>query len=153
MRGLENHEPWAEQAVLLFGGKKGLGPEEYAELEIHGGAISDEAYWSARDAALFAEDLPCPYLRVQFDTDHAQATNKHHMMEIINAATEHSEQWTRCNDNPANIVYSEDELADYHFHEYSEGVFPGSSSAMEELEAVLLTYIQEMVFSKPYNEP
>ena len=75
------------------------------------------------------------------------------MMEIINSATEHSEQWTRCNDNPANVVYSEDELANYHFHVYSEGVFPGSGSAMEELEAVLLTYIEEMVFSKPYNAP
>lgn len=153
VRGLENNEPWAEQAVRLFGGKDDLSPEEYAEFELHGGAISDEAYWSERDAARFAEDLPCPYLRVQFDRDHVQGTSKYHMMEIINAATEHSGQWTRCNDNPANVVYSEDELSNYHFHEYSEGVFPGSSSATEEANAVLLTYIKEMIFSKPYKEP
>lgn len=152
VRGLENNEPWAEQTILLFSGKDELSPEEYAELEIHGGAISDEAYWAERDAARFAENLPCPYLRVQFDIDHAQGTDKHHMMEIINAATEHSEQWTRCNDNPPNIVYSEDELANYHFHERSEGVSPGSSWAVEEVKTVLLTYIKEMVFSKPYNE-
>jgi hypothetical protein len=153
VRGLENNEPWAEQAVRLFGGKDGLSPEEYAAFEIHGGALSDEAYWSERDAARFAEDLACPYLRVQFDRDHVQGTSKQHMMEIVNAATEQSGQWTRCNDNPANVVYSEDELAGYYFHEYSEGVVPGSSPAMEEVEAVLLTYIKEMVFSKPYSAP
>jgi hypothetical protein len=151
-RGIENNETWAKRTILLLSGRDELSSEEYSEFIIHGGAISDEAYWFERDAARFAEGLSCPYLRVQFDNDHVQGTYKHHMMEIINAATEKSGQWTRCNDNPANIIYSEEELAKYYFHEYSDGEFPGSSSALESVYAVLLVYIEEMFFSKPYAE-
>jgi len=151
-RGLENNEPWVKNIVLLFSGKAELSSEEYSEFMLHGGSISDEAYWLERDAAHFAEDLPCPYLRVQFDNDHVQGTYKYHMMEIINAATEKSGQWTRCNDNPANIIYSEAELSQYHFHKYRDGDFPGSSSASKYVDEVLLTYVEEMFFSKPYDE-
>ncbi len=147
-RGLENHEDWAETVVLMFGGN----PEEYDNFQIHGGAISDEAYWQDRDAARFIKDLPCPYLRVQFEIDHAQGLYKHHMMELVNAATEHSGQWTRCNDNPANIIYVEDEFSEYHFHRYIDGEMAGpDSAASESVTAVLLTYIEEMFFSKPYE--
>ena len=151
-RGLENNEPWVKNIVLLFSGKAELSSEEYSEFMLHGGSISDEAYWLERDAAHFAEDLPCPYLRVQFDNDHVQGTYKYHMMEIINAATEKSGQWTRCNDNPANIIYSEAELSQYHFHKYRDGDFPRSSSASKYVDEVLLTYVEEMFFSKPYDE-
>jgi hypothetical protein len=151
-RGLENNEPWVKNILVLFSGKAELSSEEYSEFMLHGGSISDEAYWLERDAAHFAEDLPCPYLRVQFDNDHVQGTYKYHMMEIINAATEKSGQWTRCNDNPANIIYSEAELSQYHFHKYHDGDFPGSSSASKYVDEVLLTYVEEMFFSKPYDE-
>ena len=151
-RGIENGEPWAEQTISLFSGGDEMSPEEYAEFMIHGGAISDEAYWFERDAARFAADLPCPYLRVQFDNDHVQGPYKTHMMNIINTATEKSGQWTRCNDNPANIIYSEENLSQYHFHEYGDGEFPGTSSGTKSIIAVLLTYIEEMFFSKPYAE-
>jgi hypothetical protein len=150
-RGLENEEPWARETILRLSGKLEMSPEEYSEFVIHGGSISDEAYWAERDAARFAEDLPCPYLRVQFDDDHVQGPYKYHMMEIINAATEHSGQWTRCNDNPANIIYTEEELSNYHFHEYGEGELPGSVSALRSMRAVLLSYVEEMFFSKPYE--
>jgi hypothetical protein len=150
-RGIENNEPWAINMITLLTGKEEMIAEEYGAFEIHGGAISDEDYWIERDASRFAKDLPCPYLRVQFAIDHAQGPYKYHMMEIINAATEHSNQWTRCNDNPANIVYSEDELSKYHFHQYKEGEFPGSISATKHVEEVLLAYIEEMFFSKPYE--
>lgn len=74
------------------------------------------------------------------------------MMEIINAATEHSGQWTRVNDNPANIIYTEGELSDYHFHQYSDGEFAGFFSGdSKSVNTVLLTYIEEMFFSKPYE--
>jgi hypothetical protein len=151
-RGLENNEPWVKNIVLLFSGKDELSPEEYSEFMLHGGSISDEAYWLERDAARFAKGLPCPYLRVQFYNDHAQGTYKYHMMEIINAATENSGEWTRCNDNPANIIYSEEELSKYYFHKYSDGEFPGSNSASKYVDEVLLTYVEEMFFSRPYDE-
>ena len=151
MRGIENEEPWVEQVIWQYSGGAEVSPEDYTEFVIHGGAISDEAYWFDRDAARFAADLPCPYLRVQFEEDHVQGPYKTHMMNIINAATEKSGQWTRCNDNPANIIYSEDELSKYHFHEYGEGEIPGTSSASKTVSEVLLTYIEEMFYSKPYT--
>jgi len=151
-RGIENKEPWFKRTILLISGRDEVSSEEYPKLVIHGGLIPDEAYWFERDATRFAENLPCPYLRVQFDPDHAQGTSKYHMMGIINVATENSGQWTRCNDNPANIIYSEEELSKYHFHKYRDGDFPGSSSASKYVNEVLSTYIREMFFSKPYNE-
>lgn len=150
-RGIENNESWAINTISLFSSGEEITADEYGEFRIHGGAISDETYWAERDASHFAKDLPCPYLRVQFAVDHVQGPYKYHMMEIINAATEHSNQWTRCNDNPANLIYTEDELSKYHFHQYKEGEFPGSSSANKYVEEVLLVYIEEMFFSKPFE--
>jgi hypothetical protein len=141
MRGLENGEAWASDLILLLSGKTEMSREEMESFVIHGGAISDEAYWADRDAARFAEDLPCPYLRVQFDVDHAQGRYKYHMMEIINAATEKSGQWTRCNDNPPNIMYYEEDLAEYHFLTYDDGT----------VDNVLLGYVDEMFFARPYE--
>jgi len=152
-RGIENDELWVHDTIWLLSGFRDISPEEYSEVIIHGGSISDEAYWLERDASRFAEDLPCPYLRVQFYNDHVQGTYKHHMMNIINAATTKSGQWTRVNDNPANIIYSEEELSKYHFHKYSDDEFAGFSSAYSKsVDAVLLAYIEEMFFSKPYEE-
>ena len=152
LRAVEDNEMWVIHTLALLGGTGDMSAEEVSKLTISGGRISDDAYWSERDASRFAEGLPCPYLRIQFDVDHVQATSKKHMMAIINAAAEKSGQWTRCNDNPANIVYSEAELAHYHFHTYPEGVFPGSSSAMAYANEVIRTYVEEMFFEKPYAE-
>lgn len=109
---------------------------------IHGGNIYDDAYRDERDASLFAAKLPCPYLRIQFIKDHVQGYSKYHMMQIINAATEHSGQWTRCNDNPPNIIYKESELENYHFYEGYLFDMGGSG--------VVFSYIEEMFFEKPY---
>ena len=152
MRGLENGEAWAEDTILYFSVKPEMSREEMEAFVIHGGAISDEAYWAERDAARFAEDLPCPYLRVQFDVDHVQGTYKYHMMEIINAATEYSGQWTRCNDNPPNITYHEEDLADTHFHTYDEDDAFETLTLSTKVDTVLLDYVGEMFFERPYEE-
>ena len=152
MRGLENGEAWAEDTILYFSVKPEMSREEMEAFMIHGGAISDEAYWAERDAARFAEDLPCPYLRVQFDVDHVQGTYKYHMMEIINAATEYSGQWTRCNDNPPNITYHEEDLASYHFHTYDEDDAFATLTLSTKVDTVLLDYVGEMFFERPYEE-
>jgi hypothetical protein len=152
MRGLENGETWASDTILSISGESEMSREEMESFVIHGGAISDEAYWAERDAARFAEDLPCPYLRVQFDVDHVQGTYKHHMMAIINAATEKSGQWTRCNDNPPNILYDEEDLADYHFHRHGDGDASGAVPVLSTVDTVLLDYIDEMFFARPYEE-
>jgi hypothetical protein len=152
MRGLENEEAWAEDTILSISGKSEMSREEMEAFVIHGGAISDEAYWADRDAARFAEDLPCPYLRVQFDSDHVQGTYKYHMMAIINAATEKSGQWTRCNDNPPNIMYDEENLADYHFHIHGDDDASGAAPVLSTVDTVLLGYVDEMFFTRPYEE-
>ncbi len=152
LRAVEDNEMWVVHTLALLGGNGDMGVEEVSKLTISGGLISDEVYWSERDASRFAEGLPCPYLRIQFDVDHVQGTSKKHMLAIINAAAEKSGQWTRVNDNPPNIIYSEDELERYHFHTYPEGVFPGSNSAMAYANEVLRTYVEEMFFEKPYAE-
>ena len=150
-RGIEDNETWAINTLARLSGGEEVTTEDYGGLRIHGGAISDEAYWAERDAARFARGLPCPYLRVQFDQDHVQGMSKSAMMEIINAATEYSHQWTRCNDNPANIIYTEGELPKYHFHQYEAGEIPGLGFANQSVEEVLLGYIEEMFFLKPYE--
>jgi hypothetical protein len=151
-RGLANDEAWADKITRFFNHGRKLTSEDLAKLHLHGGSLLDEAYWDERDASRYATDLPCPYLRVQFNQDHAQGANKMHMLSIINAATTSSGQWTRCNDNPPNIVYSKEELSQYHFHNYSGGDSAGFHSAnSKSVNKILLGYAEEMIFSKPYE--
>jgi len=144
-RGLKNNEQWVN--TFLDKNKDGiLTDEEIASNSLHGGAIGDDAYWDERDASIFASKLPCPYLRIQCDVDHVQGTHKYHMMDIINAATSGSGQWTRCNDNPPNIIYKESELSNYHFH-------PGPPiEHLPEHNDILIGYIKEMFFEQPWDK-
>jgi hypothetical protein len=152
-RGLENDEAWAYELIQILNNGREPTPEELSHIMIHGGSIFDENYWEERDASRFAADLPCPYLRVQFEQDHAQGPNKYHMMSIVNTATTESGQWSRVNDNPANITYSEENLSQYHFHTYGEGKYVGLNPIDSKSgNSVLLAYIEEMFFSKPYNK-
>lgn len=152
-QGLENDEVWAHELVRFLNNGREPTPDELSQIQLHGGTIFNEAYWAERDAARFAAGLPCPYLRIQFDQDHAQGTSKEHMMKVVNAVTTESGQWSRVNDNPANIIYAEDELSEYHFHTYREGETAGLSSLdMETVNSILLAYIEEMFFTKPYQE-
>jgi len=152
-QGLENDEAWAYDAFRFLSDGREPIPEELSHLVLHGGSIYDEAYWEERDASRFAADIPCPYLRVQFDQDHAQGSNKTHMIAIINAATTRSGQWTRLNDNPPNIIYSEEELSEYNFHHYSGYESAGFySSNTESVDTILLGYAEEMFFSRPYED-
>jgi len=151
-RGLENDEAWAYETIRFLNNGREPAPEELPHFLLHGGSIFDEEYWEERDASRFAADIPCPYLRVQFDQDHAQGSYKTHMIAIINAATMNSGHWTRCNDNPPNIIYSEEELSQYHFHHYSGNDMPGFfSSNSQSVDTILLGYAEEMFFSRPYE--
>ncbi len=150
-RGLAENEPWAREAIERITGRGPLGEDEYATAEVHGGALSDDEYWQERNAARFVADIPCPYLRVQFDVDHVQSTRKAHMTKVINAATRESGQWTRCNDNQPNLVYDEDTLRTAQFHSYDYGESAGYNSIYSRtVDEVLETYIEEMFFERPY---
>ena len=148
-RGLENDEAWVQETMRFLSGWRDVAPEEF---RLHGGLIFDDEYWQERDASRFAAKLPCPYLRVQFDIDHVQGRSKAHMMAIINAVTEKSGQWTRCNDNQPNVIYTEKTLSNARFHSYRDGEFAGFDSAFSEsVDAVLFGYAKEMFFSKSYE--
>jgi hypothetical protein len=147
-RGLENDEAWVQEAIQFMSGYREV---ELEDFRLHGGSIFDEAYWQERDAARYAEDLSVPYLRVQFAEDHVQGEYKDHMMSIVNAAVAKSGQWTRVNDNPPNITYAKDDLSLYHFHEYEYGESAGFTSSSKTIDEVLLGYIEEMFFEKPYE--
>ena len=152
-RGLENDEAWAYETIRFLSNGRETTPEELPRFLLHGGSIFDEEYWEERDASRFAADIPCPYLRVQFDQDHAQGPYKTHMIKIINAATMNNGHWTRCNDNSANIIYSDEELSQYHFHHYSGNDMAGfSSSYSQSVDTILLGYVEEMFFSRPYED-
>ena len=72
-------------------------------------------------------------------------------MLVINAAAENSGQWTRLNDNPPNTIYTEENLVDIHFHTYEEGEFQ-PRVVLPKVDEVLLNYIDEMFFTRPYEE-
>jgi len=151
-RGLANDEAWAHEVIRFLNNGRQPSPEELSRVFLHGGTITDEAYWAERDASRFAADIPCPYLRVQFDQDHAQGSSRAHLIAIVNAATMNSGQWTRVNDNPPNIIYSEEELSQYHFHHYLDSDFAGLSSVYSQsVDTILLGYAEEMFFSRPYE--
>jgi hypothetical protein len=152
-RGLENDEAWVLETLRHFNYGRDMTPEEISSFKIHGGLIYDDEYWAERDASLFAADISCPYLRVQFEQDHVQGTYKDHMMNIVNAATSESGQWTRVNNNPANIIYTGDDLSNYYFHDYLYDEYPGPNSLYStSVVTVLFDYIEEMFFLKPYLE-
>lgn len=152
-RGLENNEAWVYEIIRYLNNGQDMTEEQLRFLVLHGGSIYDDEYWYERDASRFAADLPCPYLRVQFEHDHAQGIYKYHMMSIVNAAAG-SGQWTRVNNNPPNTIYSDDNLSEYFFHEYNENKLPQTMSMDSAyVDSVLMGYIEEMFFSKPYNNP
>ncbi len=47
------------------------------------------------------------------ETDHAQETHKGHAIEMFNFAIEGKSPWTRCNDNPSDIIYDTENVAQY----------------------------------------
>jgi len=143
-RGFANKEAWVKNKdVLSMIGIDGVMTEKkLLSTILHGGQIGNDDYWDERDASHFAAKLPCPYLRIQDEIDHVQGTSKAAMMAIINAATSHSGQWTRCNDNPANTIYNETNLSEYHFHGEDIGVV---------INTILPKYIEEIFFQKPWK--
>ncbi|MGQ0804886.1 MAG: alpha/beta hydrolase family protein [Actinomycetota bacterium] len=60
------------------------GPADRSDLGCHSDRC-DEAYWGQREAVTFAAALAVPYVRVQSETDHAQADNEH-ALKMVNAA-------------------------------------------------------------------
>lgn len=67
--------------------------------------LSDDAFWSPRQASEYIGNIRCGYFRYQGEEDHVQGEFKGHAFELLNIATNGQAAWTRCNDNPPDIIY------------------------------------------------
>jgi len=76
---------------------------------------SDDGFWNTREAKNFIGNIPCGYFRYQGIVDHVQGPYKGHAIELLNLATGGKAAWTKCNDNPAGIVFDESRLEEYHW--------------------------------------
>jgi hypothetical protein len=76
---------------------------------------TDDAFWNSREARSSIGSVRCGYFRYQCEEDHVQGTYKGHAMELVNLATRGAARWTRCNDNPADMVFDETAGAGYHW--------------------------------------
>ncbi len=74
---------------------------------------SDDSFWRQREAARFIKDIRCGYFRYQAGKDHVQGAYKGHAIELLNNATNGKAPWTRCNDNPPNIMYDGNDAGKY----------------------------------------
>lgn len=74
---------------------------------------SNEDFWNEREATKYISRVECAYFRYQAEVDHMQGTFKGHAVELLNLATRGKALWTRCNDNPPNIIFDENKLQEY----------------------------------------
>ena len=64
----------------------------------------DESFWSEREGTTFIAQISMPYLRIQFQRDHAQDVVTH-AVDMVNAAVNGTASWVRLNDLTANESY------------------------------------------------
>lgn len=138
--GIERDSPWVDQMYRYIDRENEYGGD-WTQVTVHGGKLYDTSYWDDRDAGGFARSLPCAYQRIQADVDHVQGRDKFHMIRIINAVTESTNQWTRLNRNAPGVVYTEDDLSSTQFHQPQRG---------PAFVTLIVGYIEEMLFEKPW---
>ena len=76
------------------------------------GACDDDEWWSTREAVNFIDELTIPYLRIQFDRDHAQETHMH-TVDMVQSAMKGGVPWVRVNTMPVNKTISGEADIDY----------------------------------------
>lgn len=77
--------------------------------------MSNELFWREREPAHFMSNVPCGYFRYQGAQDHMQGAYKGHAVELLNLATRGKAAWTKCNGNPVNTIFEEDNIGAYHW--------------------------------------
>lgn len=75
-----------------------------------GHSLEDEVYWRPREAVRQVGSLPCGYLRIQSERDHAQPGEVRHAARMIQAAAAGRGPWFRLNDHPPGLVPQAPEL-------------------------------------------
>jgi len=108
---------------------------------------ADREFWKERTASEFIKKVRCYYLRLQAEEDHVQSLGKNeHAIEMLNNATGGLCPWTRCNDNPPNLLYDAT-----HPEKESARWFPGKSPRAE-MERRILRYVAEMAEFAPLKK-
>jgi hypothetical protein len=97
--------------------------------------ISDDWFWNEREASRFMAEITADYFRIQGEIDHAQGVHKGHAIELLNLATRGKSRWTRCNDNPPNIIYDPLNVTQYKW-------LPGEAD--ERHKEKILSWIMEL---------
>ena len=72
-----------------------------------GHSLEDEVYWQPREATRHVGQLPCPYVRIQSDRDHAQPGELRHATRMIEAAAKGSLPSFRLNEHPPGELPSQ----------------------------------------------
>jgi len=67
-----------------------------------GHGLDDEHYWQPREPVRHVGQLPCPYIRVQAERDHAQPGELRHAHRMIEAASEGKLPWFQLNEHRRN---------------------------------------------------
>lgn len=93
----------------------------------------DEAFWSEREAETFIAQIQVPYLRLQFENDHAQDVVTH-AIDMVNAAVNGTAPWVQLNDQTPNQTY--DPLS-------PPPMFPGSTGG--KLDRLVSEFAQELL--------
>jgi hypothetical protein len=69
-----------------------------------GHSLTDERYWTEREACQQASKLPCGYWRLQAQPDHAQAQDLRHCDRMLAAVAQGVLPWFQLNRHPRNHV-------------------------------------------------
>lgn len=97
---------------------------------------SNNRFWEKREAKNFIGQIKCGYFRYQGEIDHVQGSFKGHAIEMLDLAHNGCAAWTRCNDNPPDIYYDNDNINKYHWVPKGENQ-----------RALILKYLKEIVLS------
>lgn len=82
---------------------------------LKGFPTSNDEFWKEREAARFIGDIKCGYFRYQANVDHVQGKYKGHAIELLNNARNGNALWTRCNNNPFDIVFDKNKVGEYNW--------------------------------------
>lgn len=70
-------------------------------------SITNDDFWSSRQACNFISEIRCGYFRYQCQRDHIQGSYKQHAIDLINIALKGKAKWVRCNDTKITGVIDE----------------------------------------------
>ena len=82
----------SDREIITTGGTR-LDPAD-------GHSLDDDIYWQPREPVRHVSALPCPYIRLQAERDHAQPGELRHAQRMIGAAEQGTLPWFQLNDHP-----------------------------------------------------